>query len=286
VPNAVGLNSFPFTVMGWVQTSATTGQQGLVNKYLANSLNGWNLFLKDGRVRAWYFATNTRFVWDGSDGLDGGSIANGAWHHVAFTVDGSGGRLYVDGVLRATRAWTGTSGPPSTPQDMRFGNYPGGILSFNGAISLDEITTWNAALSQSQVTANMFTPLVGNEANLVALYRCNEGSGTLVADSAPLGGSNNGAWVGTPEFAPTVVTPLAASEGGALRGDCSSTPGVTELKLDWRGQNLAGCKVDLDWSRSRIRRVGPDLLDDLLRRSPVQFAAPLDGSQPAHRLRY
>src|SRR5215212_3406005 len=53
VPQAVGLNSFPFTVMAWVNTSAGTGQQGLVNKYVSSSLNGWILFLKDGRVRAW-----------------------------------------------------------------------------------------------------------------------------------------------------------------------------------------------------------------------------------------
>src|SRR5262245_48086619 len=44
VPQAVGLNSFPFTVMAWVNTSATSGQQGLVNKYVAGSQNGWNLF--------------------------------------------------------------------------------------------------------------------------------------------------------------------------------------------------------------------------------------------------
>src|SRR4030095_14617935 len=67
VPQAVGLNSFPFTVMAWVNTTAATGQQGLVNKYVASSLNGWNLLLLNGRVRAWYFATNSRFVWDGAD---------------------------------------------------------------------------------------------------------------------------------------------------------------------------------------------------------------------------
>lgn len=134
-------------------------------------------------MRAWYFASNTRFVWDGSDGLNGGSIANGQWHHIAFAVDGGGGRLYVDGVLRASRVWTGSSGPPSTAQGMRFGNYPGGVFSFFGSISLDEVTIWNAALSRSQVAANMFTPLVGNEANLVALYRCNEESGQRAPSS-------------------------------------------------------------------------------------------------------
>ena len=101
-------------------------------------------------------------------------------------------------------------------------------------------------MNLSQVQSNLFTSLTGSEANLVALYRCNEGGGTSVADSAPLGGNNNGAWVGTPVFAPTVVAPQARSEGGAPSGDCSTTPGITEVNLDWRGQNVVGCKVDLD----------------------------------------
>ena len=258
VPHAVALDSFPFTVMTWVNTRVSAGQQGLVNKYVASSRNGWNLFLRDGHLRAWYFANTTRFVWDGSDGLDGGAIGDGVWHHVAFTVDASGGKLYVDGVLRASRAWTGASGPPTTTQEMRFGNYPGGILSFNGPFSVDEITVWNSALSIGQIQSNLFSSLAGNEANLVALYRCNEGGGTSVADSSPLGGNNNGSWVGRPVFAPTVVVPQAQNEGGASPGDCSRTPGITEVNLDWRGENLAGCKVTIDYSRSRIQRVAPD----------------------------
>lgn len=258
VPHTAGLNAFPLTVMAWVNTTAATGQQGLVNKYLASSFNGWNLFLRDGRVRAWYFVNNTRFVWDGTDGLDGGPVADGAWHHIAFTVDASGGKLYVDGVVRASRAWTGAAGAPTTTQEVRLGNYPGGVLSFNGPLSLDEITVWNVALSQSQIVSYLFTPLSGSEANLLALYRGEEGSGVTVADSAPLNGNNHGTWVGTPAFVPTIVAPQALSEGGASRGDCRGTPGITEVKLDWRGQNVAGCKVDLDWSRSRIRRVASD----------------------------
>ena len=188
VPQAVGLNSFPFTVMTWVQTSATTGRQGLITKYLGGSGNGWNLYLLNGRVRAFYFANASRFVWDGADGLDGGLIADGAWHHIAFTVDGTGGRLYVDGVLRATRAWTGTSGPPSTSQEMRFGNYVSSSFPFFGSISLDEITVWNAGLSISQVQANMFTPLVGNEANLDKLLEYERGLDKFLKTEPALSG--------------------------------------------------------------------------------------------------
>lgn len=48
------------------------------------------------------------------------------------------------------------------------------------------------------------------------------------------------------------------NEGGAPRGDCRNIPGTTEVRLDWRGQNLAGCKVELLTTRSRIHRVASD----------------------------
>jgi hypothetical protein len=48
------------------------------------------------------------------------------------------------------------------------------------------------------------------------------------------------------------------NEGGTPRSDCSGVPGVTEIKLDWRGQNLVGCKVEIDATRSRIHRVASD----------------------------
>jgi Concanavalin A-like lectin/glucanases superfamily/FG-GAP repeat/Malectin domain len=258
VPHTSGLNAFPLTVMAWVKTSQTTGQQGLVNKYLVNSFNGWNLFLRDGRVRAWYFVNNTRFVWDGSNGLDGGSVADGQWHLVAFTVDASGGKLYVDGGLRASRTWNGASGAATTTQEVRLGNYPGGILSFNGSLTLDEISVWRIALNLSQIQINLFNSLTGAEADLLASYHCDEGGGTTVADSAPLLGDNNGTWAGTPLFVSTVVASKPQHDGGTPPSDCGRLPGVTEVRLDWRGQNLAGCKIDLDCSRSRIHRVAPD----------------------------
>jgi hypothetical protein len=203
--HTAGLNAFPLTVIAWVKTSSTNGQQGLVNKYRARTFDGWNLFLRDGHVRAWYFRDHDRFVWDGSDGLDGGFIADGAWHHIAFTVDANGGRLYVDGAPTASHVWNGAPGAASTTQKLRLGNYSGGILSFtNESFSLDEISVWRVALSQSQIQSNLLARLTGSEEDLLVLYRCDEGSGFTVADSAPLEGTNNAVWVGTPRFVPTV----------------------------------------------------------------------------------
>ncbi len=48
------------------------------------------------------------------------------------------------------------------------------------------------------------------------------------------------------------------NEGGTPRGNCSTIPGNTEVRLDWRGQNMVGCKVELLTTRSRIHRVASD----------------------------
>jgi hypothetical protein len=90
----------------------------------------------------------------------------------------------------------------------------GARLSFNGSFSLDEITLWRATLSRNQIVSNLFARLTGSEANLLALYHCDEENGATVADSTPLDGANHGTWVGTPRFAPTLAgsTPLHESK--------------------------------------------------------------------------
>jgi hypothetical protein len=227
VPHRAALNAFPLTVITWVKTA---GGSDLVNKYVSSSLNGWNVFMRGGRVRAWYFASNNRFIWDGGDGLDGGLVADGLWHHVAFTVEVSGGKIYVDGVLKDSRAWTGVPGPATTTQQMRLGINAEGTIPFDG--QLDEITVWNVALSQAQIQTNMSRSLTGAEANLLAYYRCNEGTGATVADSAPLDGNNNGAWVGAPRFELSSIVPFSVP--GAP--DCNSGGGACESCLVVRGR--------------------------------------------------
>jgi hypothetical protein len=124
-PHNASYNASQLAVTAWIKTTQTTGEVGLVNKYVAGSLNGWNVFLFNGEVRAWYFRDNANFVWDGARGLNGGSVADGQWHHIAFVVGTVVAVLYVDGVVRASRGWTGTPGNATTTQELRLGSYPG-----------------------------------------------------------------------------------------------------------------------------------------------------------------
>ncbi len=236
VGHASALNAFPLTVTMWLNTTDRdpNSKLGVVNKYLASSFNGYSVTLVQGHIRAWYLRNSGSHIWGGGDGLDGGDVADGLWHHIAFTVDASGGRLYVDGALKTSLSWTGTAGPPTTTAPMRLGLYPGILGGFRSHFvgRLDEVQIWNAAHSQIQIQANMNRALSREEANLVAYYPFNEGIGRTTADGAPnLGGENTGelrnavAWVtgGAPvdttgsltkSAAPVYTFALLAGTGG------------------------------------------------------------------------
>lgn len=182
-PHAPELNAYPLTVSCWVRTLDTSNQErGIVNKYPSGSANGYQLYLREGRVYAWYFRNGSNYVWDGGRGLDGGFIADGAWHHLQFVVDASGGKLYVDGQLRASRAWNGVPGATTTTAALMVGRYPG--TPFNGHFDgeIDEVKLWNRADISLDEKARKAS-LVGSEDGLLAYFRFDERAGNQTVDA-------------------------------------------------------------------------------------------------------
>ena len=152
VAHAAALDGYPFTVSAWFRTSSTAGLRGIVNKYAAGSYNGYQLFLLDGQLCAWYMRDQVNQVYDGSDCTFAvAGLNDGRWHQAAFVVDASGGRLYVDGAIRGTQPWNGTAGAVTTTEPLRLGRYPGaaGGGSFQG--DLDQVRLHAGALTAQQV---------------------------------------------------------------------------------------------------------------------------------------
>jgi alpha-tubulin suppressor-like RCC1 family protein len=192
VAHQAALNAYPLTVSAWINTTQVNGTHtGVLNKYSAGSLNGYQVFLYNGNLRAWYFqgpvSGGYRGVFDGDAGLNGGFVADGRWHHVALVVDASGGRLFVDGTLKASRAWTGAPGAPTTTQPLNFGTYPPLTNSYIG--HLDEVRIWNVARSQADLQADMGHGLTGSEPGLLGYWRLNEGAGGSATNLAVTTGS-------------------------------------------------------------------------------------------------
>ncbi|HEV3215230.1 MAG TPA: LamG-like jellyroll fold domain-containing protein [Vicinamibacterales bacterium] len=148
VADAPALDAFPLTIAAWINTTATTGIRGIVNKYAPGSFNGYQIFMNNGALCAWYLRDAANYAYDGgSCTLQTPGYNDGKWHQVVYVVDSAGGRLFVDGTQTASLAWTGSAGPTTTTQPLHIGDYPGvtGGAYFTGVI--DEVRIYNGALS-------------------------------------------------------------------------------------------------------------------------------------------
>lgn len=151
-PHAPALDSYPLSVAFWTKTTAT-GLTAFVNKYAASSKNGYQVFTSGGSLCAWYFRDASNYVWDGSGcSLAVTGVNDGAWHHVTFVVDATGGRIFVDGAQRASLAWTGTPGPATTAQALTFASYPGTAGPTLGG-ALDDVRLYGRSLGAAEIGA-------------------------------------------------------------------------------------------------------------------------------------
>jgi concanavalin A-like lectin/glucanase superfamily protein len=123
------------------------GNAGLVDAEVAGAANDFGLSLRsDGRITAGTGTPDASIV-SSSAGYDDGN-----WHHVVFTRTRSSGalNLYVDGVSAGSA--TGATASLTAPATINFGRIRTGGNYFAG--TLDEVATYNVALSQATVTAH------------------------------------------------------------------------------------------------------------------------------------
>ncbi len=148
---AVLNGAYPFTVAAWFKTSVSTGYRSIVNKYVSDAFNGYNLFVTDGKLCAQYFRDNLNNVYDGNDcTLSVAGYNDNGWHYVIYTVDSTGGKIYVDGSQKNNWGWTGTPGSVTTPEQLHIGYYPGGDY-FAGLI--DEVRIYARAVTAGEASA-------------------------------------------------------------------------------------------------------------------------------------
>ena len=129
-----------FTVVGWIRHGATNAFHSIVDKRDQHT-DGFDLYLN---------SSSRLFVRINNAALNGTAVvADGSWHHVAGTYDGSELRLYVDGVLDASL--NSSAGVSSTTTDLLIGrNWSGGFL-FEGA--LDDLRLYGRALEPAEIQA-------------------------------------------------------------------------------------------------------------------------------------
>ncbi|MCD4745273.1 MAG: LamG domain-containing protein, partial [Bacteroidales bacterium] len=128
-----------------------------------------------------YFSDQTHF-----DMRQAIPFGTGVWKHVATTYDGTTMKMYVDGVLIKSVAYSNESlGNSWNFFIAKVYNYVSTLNTeyFDGQI--DEFRIWNDARTEDEIRQNMYRELPdpSSETNLVAYYKFDQTSGTSLTDS-------------------------------------------------------------------------------------------------------
>jgi hypothetical protein len=100
------------------------------------------------------------------------SVTDGNWHHVAVSYNGTNAIIYIDGILENSISATGNIDNSSYAVSIGENLQQTGRF-YNG--NLDDIRIWNIARSASEISSSKSCALHGNEANLLAYYKLNQG---------------------------------------------------------------------------------------------------------------
>ncbi|MBN9691126.1 MAG: LamG domain-containing protein [Verrucomicrobia bacterium] len=283
VPHGPELNSFPFTVAFWLKTTQTNNFVGVATKYLTGSGNGWDVHLSNGYIRSYYFKSWSDRLWTGDGALDrpnGGFVADGRWHHIAYTVDASGGTFFVDGDPTDYLPWTGIPGAPTHPMELILGGTRvDKTTSIDGHFvgSLDDLRIWNRALDVIAIREAM----QGNAPNSdsVLHFDFNRDSGSTLLNRAGTGSRFNGQVHGA--LSP-IFQPLQSGErpfpAVIANGSFEST-GMTPWVSDRRGK----IATEVAAQGTRAFRPGIPLVDGFLRQ---RLHIPLDNQEWRLRFAY
>jgi hypothetical protein len=164
------------TVEAWIKRAGTGVQHSIVEKYGCSTGQGGYAL----RV-----AANDKLLFGTRDDCNNGSsvlgltsISANVWTHVAGSWDGATLRVFVNGAPDGSLASTRNPKWGNTP--LKIGERGSSGTPFNGQI--DEVRLWNVARSAADISSTLSQCLTGNEANLAAYWRLDEGTGATAAD--------------------------------------------------------------------------------------------------------
>jgi PKD repeat protein len=141
------------TLEAWVRPSALGGWRTVVMKQQTGADVDYSLYADTARGAP---ATQA-YTAGGNTAYGAAAIPMNAWTHLAASWDGSTVRLYVNGSLVSSLAVSGTLLASAGP--LRIGG--NGVWGEFFAGLIDEVRVYDRALSQSEIQADMQTPIGG-----------------------------------------------------------------------------------------------------------------------------
>ncbi len=172
-----------FTVSFWFKAGSTSQ----TNTYLLNKNNRYAILYEYVNDQIEFYAA----FYTGTDPRAGSqmTLLDTEWHQIVYTYDGTTLKGYMDGVLQVSVSKTFTLATVTDPLHIGAANPTDGAYV---DAAFDEIRIWDDARTQEEIIDNMFSNLGGDEDNLVAYYRMNQGIGDGNTALPDLSGNGNG----------------------------------------------------------------------------------------------
>lgn len=163
------------TLSAWFRLDDLAGKHALLT-LRKDGDSGVELALVNGVLGA-YRVLGNRTLLAATD-----AVSRGAWHHAAYTFDGTNNQLYVDGTLAASS----TNLPDErTPTTCWLGTLDGTNDLFTGA--LDDFRVFATARTATQIAAEANGNFSPQDPGIVLDLTCNEDTGNIVFDHSALG---------------------------------------------------------------------------------------------------
>ena len=202
-----------FTLEAWVQLNDITGTQPIISKGEDDNNQSFLLKVEDGDI-VFDWGDNTAKIYGNR------KVEVGKWYHIAVVIDNSNttANIYLNGLKIAENTTA------STHSDITSNTHIGksGTGFFNGKI--DELRIWKEAKTQTEIKADNYQHINGNEANLVAYYRFDQFNNNILPDlsknnfNGVLESSMSAAnWVSSLAMIPPSISYNSGKEGGTIK---------------------------------------------------------------------
>lgn len=161
-------NAAGFTIAGWFYEDQLSYGQGIMG--FRGTQGFYMIELADGKIECRFQnSAGTLFEYV----APANTIIPQVWQHFAWLYDGSAIKLYVNGILKGSKAANGTF----TANNIAFavGRSILAGLDFYWCGRTDEVSVWSKALTQTEIQDMMDNELTGQEEGLQLYYKFNQG---------------------------------------------------------------------------------------------------------------
>ncbi len=154
IPNAPALSfdrAQTFSVDAWIKTSLSSSEVIASKMANASPFRGWEFYVSGGQLTFQFINT---WSTNALKRIGSANVADGSWHHVAMSYDGSsqaaGVNFYVDGQPDAgTTSVDALSGDTTNALPVYLGSRAASAFYFNGSMS--DVAAYSRAMTADQV---------------------------------------------------------------------------------------------------------------------------------------